>query len=65
MKNRITRAQIAAKIPVTLRYFRESIESRPDFPAPDLVFSQKTVLWDETKIDLWLQVEQRKTRKAA
>ena len=48
-KKLLGRAQIADMFSVTRRYFRESIEPLPGFPAPDISFTQKTVLWDEKK----------------
>ena len=64
-KKLLGRAQIADMFSVSRRYFRESIEPLPGFPAPDIAFTQKTVLWDETKIILWLQTRRREFKKAA
>ena len=51
----IGRAEAAKKCGVERRYFREAIETQPGFPKPKKRITQKTVLWLERDIDLWIE----------
>ena len=56
----IDRAVVAAKIGVKRRFLRENLEKKPGFPKPRKALTQKTVLWSERDIDLWIQRDERK-----
>lgn len=51
----LDRQTIASMLSVSVPTFRTRIESRPDFPKPVLRASRKTVRWDPTDINRWIQ----------
>jgi predicted DNA-binding transcriptional regulator AlpA len=51
----IDRSRIAKMLGVTVETLRKRVEPRPDFPKPALRLSQKTVRWDLSDVNRWLQ----------
>jgi predicted DNA-binding transcriptional regulator AlpA len=46
---------IADLLGVTRDYATSSVVKRPDFPAPSLRLSQKTVRWDRAAVLAWIE----------
>jgi predicted DNA-binding transcriptional regulator AlpA len=50
----LTRKDIARILGVTAETVRKRVEIRPDFPAPAVRLSQKTVRWEPSDFNRWL-----------
>lgn len=62
----IDTAAIAEMVCASRAYVTSRLVKRPDFPAPVLRLSQKTVRWSRASVLEWLQAQQiRGDRKAA
>lgn len=55
--NYITTADMAEALGVTREYCTDRLVKRPDFPAPALVLSRKTVRWLREDFDAWMQAQ--------
>ena len=53
----IDTADIAEMTGLTRDYVRDRVTKRPDFPAPVLKLSRKTVRWSREDIARWLEVQ--------
>jgi predicted DNA-binding transcriptional regulator AlpA len=51
----IDRDYIAKKLDISKEVLRKTVEVRPDFPKPALRLSRKTVRWNRSDFELWLQ----------
>lgn len=49
----LTTADMAARWGVSREYATDRIVTRPDFPAPALVFSRKTRRWALADVEAW------------
>jgi predicted DNA-binding transcriptional regulator AlpA len=56
----IERSEIAAKLKVSTKVFREKVETRPDFPRPALRLSRQTVRWDPADVRQWIERERKR-----
>lgn len=61
----LDRKDIAAMLNVSPETFRKSVERRPDFPAPSLRLSRKTVRWDEAEIRRWIGVQRARAQRTS
>lgn len=55
--NYIDTGDIAAILGLEREYVTDRLTKRPDFPAPALVLSRKTVRWLSADFDAWLQAQ--------
>lgn len=54
----IDTADIAAMICLQRQYVRDEVVKRPDFPAPALRLSRKTVRWELADVQAWIRAQQ-------
>lgn len=53
----IDTADIAEMVGLERGYVRDRITKRPDFPAPTLRLSRKTVRWSRQDVERWLEAQ--------
>ena len=60
MTDLLNRKKIAEMLNMTPERMRRLVEPRPNFPRPALRLSRKTVLWDATDIQRWMEQERQR-----
>lgn len=57
MSSYITTSDIAADLELSREYVTDRLVKRPDFPAPALRLSRKTVKWERADFEAWKQAQ--------
>lgn len=60
----IDRKTIANLLGVSAEHFRRRIECRPDFPRPALRLSRKTVRWEQSDVQRWIDAQTVRSQRA-
>jgi predicted DNA-binding transcriptional regulator AlpA len=59
----IDRRVIASMLGITVEQLRRSVEPRPDFPAPALRLSRKTVRWERADVERWIEAQRQRAQR--